>query len=358
MKAGISLQELAIEISQQNAAKVDYLVNTESMEFGTEGTQVYLQLFDNEKIPLEPLTVNSIAHQQLGTFTEIPAAYYNKMLTEHPSLLIQNLNEWIHRKPDQRMVRTLYGTARAFLSNRYRRIDNMQIAEIVLPELQKIEGAIFESCQLTDSRMYLKVVGPRLQAEVAPGDIVQSGVIISNSEVGQGSVAIQPLIYRLVCSNGMVVNDAGARASRRHVGRQNELDGNVELYASDTLEAMDAAFIKQIRDTVAAAVDQTRFDKVVDLMKNARDAKLNTQDIPNLVQLTGQKFGITESERGGVLQHLIEGNDLSLYGLSNAVTRYAQDVESYDRSTELEGVGYKILTMSPHIWRYINQAVA
>ena len=356
MKAGISLQELAIEIRQQNAAKVDYLVNTESMEFGTEGTQVYLQLFDNEKIPLEPLTVNSIAHQQLGTFTEIPAAYYNKMLTEHPSLLVQNLNEWIHRKADQRMIRTLYGTARAFLSNRYRRIDNMQIAEIVLPELQKIEGAIFESCQLTDSRMYLKVVNPRLQAEVAPGDIVQSGVIISNSEVGQGSVSIQPLIYRLVCSNGMVVNDA--KASRRHVGRQNELDGNVELYASDTLEAMDTAFIKQIRDTVAAAVDQTRFDKVIDLMKDAKDAKLNTQDIPNLVQLTGQKFGITESERGGVLQHLIEGNDLSLYGLSNAVTRYAQDVESYDRSTELEGVGYKILTMSPHIWRYINQAAA
>lgn len=356
MKAGLSLQELAIEISQQNAAKVDYLVNTESMEFGTEGTQVYLQLFDNEKIPLEPLTVNSIAHQQLGTFTEIPAPYYNKMLTEHPNLLVQNLNEWIHRKADQRMVRTLYGTARAFLSNRYRRIDNMQIAEIVLPELQKIEGAIFESCQLTDSRMYLKVVNPRLQAEVAPGDIVQSGVIISNSEVGQGSVSIQPLIYRLVCSNGMVVNDA--KASRRHVGRQNELDGNVELYASDTLEAMDTAFIKQIRDTVAAAVDQTRFDKVIDIMKQARDAKLNTQDIPNLVQLTGQKFGITESERGGVLQHLIEGNDLSLYGLSNAVTRYAQDVDSYDRSTELEGVGYKILTMSPHIWRYINQAAA
>ena len=356
MKAGLSLQEMAIQISQQNAAKVDYLVNTESMEFGTEGTQVYLQLFDNEKIPLEPLTVNSIAHQQLGTFTEIPASYYNKMLTEHPGLLVQNLNEWIHRKADQRMVRTLYGTARAFLSNRYRRIDNMQIAEIVLPELQKIEGAIFESCQLTDSRMYLKVVNPRLQAEVTPGDIVQSGVIISNSEVGQGSVSIQPLIYRLVCSNGMVVNDA--KTSRRHVGRQNELDGNVELYASDTLEAMDTAFVKQIRDTVAAAVDQTRFDKVIDIMKQARDAKLNTQDIPNLVQLTGQKFGITESERGGVLQHLIEGNDLSLYGLSNAVTRYAQDVESYDRSTELEGVGYKILTMSPHIWRYINQAAA
>ena len=71
----------------------------------------------------------------------------------------------------------------------------------------------FESCQLTDSRMYIKVVNTRLEAEVVPGDIVQSGIIISNSEVGLGSVSIQPLVYRLVCSNGMVVNDAQTRAT-------------------------------------------------------------------------------------------------------------------------------------------------
>ena len=71
--------------------------------------------------------------------------------------------------------------------------------------LGKMEGMHFESCQLTESRMYIKVVNTRLQAEVVPGDIVQSGIIISNSEVGLGSVNIQPLVYRLVCSNGMVV---------------------------------------------------------------------------------------------------------------------------------------------------------
>ena len=113
-----------------------------------------------------------------------------------------------------------------------------------------------------------------------------------------------------------------------------------------------------MRDTVAAAVDQARFAKVIDRMKEAREAAMNTQDIPNLIQLAGKEFGITENERGGVLQHLIEGKDLSLYGLSNAVTRYSQDVDSYDRATELEGIGYKILTMHPRIWKSINQAAA
>lgn len=350
------MQELAVELHRQNEAKADFLVDTRSIRLDAYDSDVYLQMHNNDSVPLEPLEVNSIAHQQIATYTNIPAAYYRRMLAEHPSLLAHNVNEWLQREPAQRMLRTMDGTARAFLSNRYRRIDNMEIAEIVLPELQKLEGAVFESCQITESRMYIKVVNPRLQAEVSPGDIVQAGVIISNSEVGQGSVSIQPLVFRLVCSNGMVINDA--QAKKYHLGRANSTDGNLELYSSDTLAAIDTAFIKQMRDTVAAAVDQARFARVIDQMKDAREAAMNTQDIPNLVQLTGKEFGITEAERGGVLQHLIEGKDLSLYGLSNAVTRYAQDVESYDRSTELEGIGYKILTMPPRIWKSINQAAA
>ncbi len=356
MKAGLTLQEMAIELNRQNSAKVDYLVDTGSLQMDAYDSQVYLQMHDNASRPMEPLEINSIAHQQLGTYTKIPAPYYNRMLSEQPELLAHNVNTWLHREPAQRMLRTLDGTARAFLSNRYRRIDNVDIAQIVLPELQKLQGAIFESCQITDSRMYIKVVNPRLQAEVSPGDIVQAGIIISNSEVGMGSVSIQPLVYRLVCSNGMVINDAQTR--KYHIGRTTSTDGNLELYSQDTLEAMDTAFVKQIRDTVSAAVDEARFSQVIGLMKQAKEARLDTTDIPNLVQLTGKEFGITESERGGVLQHLIEGKDLSLYGLSNAVTRYSQDVESYDRATELEGVGYKILTMHPRIWKYINQAAA
>lgn len=70
----------------------------------------------------------------------------------------------------------------------------------------------------TDTRMYIKVVNERIQTEVVPGDIVQAGILISNSEVGMGSVSVKPLIYRLVCTNGMVA-DVGV--GKRHVGRIN-----------------------------------------------------------------------------------------------------------------------------------------
>ena len=71
--------------------------------------------------------------------------------------------------------------------------------------------------------------------------------------------------------------------------------------------------------------------------------------------MTSKEFGINESESSGILGHLAAGGDLSLYGLANAVTRQAQDVASYDRSTDLEATGYRILTMSPALWRSLTR---
>ncbi len=357
MKSGISLVEMAQEIQRQNDLKADYMLDTRSLRLEPFGGGLYLNAYDQSgDYAVEPLEVNAIAHRQIGTHLKIPAAYYDKMLEEYPELLAQNVNAWFQREPAVRMVRTIDGTARAFLSNRYRRIDNLDIAGIVLPVLQEMEGMHFESCQLTDSRMYIKVVNKRLEAEVVPGDIVQSGVIISNSEVGLGSVNIQPLVYRLVCSNGMVVNDAQTR--RTHIGRVNEADENFQLFSQETLAADDHAFAMKIKDTVMAAVDETRFTRVVGMMREATTVQMNTTDIPGVVRLASKDFNITEEESTGVLQRLIEGKDLTLYGLSNAVTRFSQDVDSYDRATALEGIGYNILSMPRQQWNRINQMAA
>lgn len=81
-------------------------------------------------------------------------------------------------------------------------------------------------------------------------------------------------------------------------------------------------------------------------------------DVPKVVELTGKHIGFGEKEGAGILSHLIAGGDLSLYGLSNAVTRFSQDVKSYDRATELEAAGYDVLTLSPAIWKSINEQAA
>ena len=356
MKQGMTIQQAAAEIMRQNEAKADYLVNTENLHMETcDGIPVLRLLDESGTDRVEPLDILPTAHRQMSAYLNIPWKYYDRMCQENIGLLAQNVNTWLQKGPEQRMIRTIDGRARAFLSNRYRRIDNIDIAQITLPILEAMPDAIFESCNLSDDYMYIKVVNPRLTDEVVPGDIVQSGVVISNSETGQGAVCIQPLIYRLVCSNGMTVNEARARTRRNHIGRISSADENLLVYSKETLAADDKAFIMKVQDTVKAAMDEARFAKILDKLRESTDKKLNTADLPAVVKLASSSMGITEAESDGVLQRLIEGTDYTLYGLANAVTRHSQDVESYDRASKLEEIGYQIVTMSPALFQHINQ---
>ena len=54
-----------------------------------------------------------------------------------------------------------------------------------------------------------------------PGDVVQAGVSISNSETGRGAVSVCPLVYRLVCTNGM--------CPQHTLGRINTLEPAVDV---------------------------------------------------------------------------------------------------------------------------------
>ena len=208
MKTGRTLQDLAIELDRQAAAKRDYIVNTSRMGFTDEAE--YFTLYPEDAGAIN-FGMSGLFERQLGAALGIPAKYYDKMRTEHPELLSFNVNAWFDKTPSKHTVRTMDGRARAFLSDRYRRIDNYDIAKAALPVIGEMQDARVESCEVTENRMYLKIVNPRLTAEVNKGDVVQAGIVISNSEVGLGSVSVMPLVFRLVCLNGMIVQDYGKR---------------------------------------------------------------------------------------------------------------------------------------------------
>lgn len=359
MRAGMSIQELSAELQRQEQAKVDYLVNTEHLLMEAWGDQLVLRLSDESGTDLlEPLELLPTAHRQLGDYLNIPRKYYERMLREDPELLAINVNRWLCRKPELRMLRTMDGKARAFLSNRYRCIDHLDIVRVVLPIIGEMPEVEYVSCKLTDDFMYIKLVDPRLTAEVVPGDIVQAGLTISNSETGLGSICIQPLIYRLVCTNGMAVSnttDAGIR--RIHKGRVYSTGERFLTLPQESLtEEADGDFIGVLQNTVRTTVDQDKLLRIVEQMRESKRLQFSTNNLPALVKLAGTSFKFTEAEGEGVMQHLIADQDFSVYGLANAITRYSQDVNNYDRATKLEGIGYHVMTMPTDTFRRLNQA--
>lgn len=355
MKTGISLTELAQKIEGLRELKRDYIADTAATTMqvirgieddGKPSANLAIEVPDTGTFP-----VMETAHDQIGARLNIPAKYYDRMRTAAPDLLATNVNAWFRLQPERRMLRTLGGDMRAFLSNRYQRIENEEIAEVALPVLMDIPEVKVVSCEVTDRRMYIQAVTPRITGEVKKGDIVQAGVVISNSEIGHGAVRVSPLTYRLVCLNGMVVNDAGFKAS--HVGRQ--VEDNEALWADDTRKADDKAILLKVRDMVRNAVDQAAFFERLAKMSELTTVQV-TGNPAMAVEVLAAKIGAGDTERGGILRALIEGGDLSAWGLLNAVTAQAHTAASYDRAVELETAGGMLLDLPATEWKRVLEA--
>jgi len=201
--------------------------------------------------------------------------------------------------------------------------------------------------------MYLKCITPRLKVEMAPGDIVQAGVVISNSEVGQGTLSVQPLLFRLVCRNGLIASDHSLR--KTHVGRAMGGDESILVFKDDTLRADDKAFFLKVRDVVQAAVSETSFIQAAQKMQKTLQIPLVGNPVKT-VEVLAQRYTLNDSERAGVLRHLIADGELSGYGLVNAVTHFSQEVEDYDRAIEFEALGGKLIELSAKDWKELAQA--
>lgn len=343
MKTDLSLQNLAAELERRATVKQDFVVNTRKAEMGIDATLNFRNGEDHS------FKANEIAHRQIAARLEIPAKYYDRMRADSPALLADNVNHWFQTQPENRMVRTLDGKVRAFLSDRYQRIENEEIAQTVLPILLEQEGVQVVSSSITESRMYIKAVFSKVQGEVKKGDLVQAGVVISNSEVGLGAVKIEPLIYRLVCLNGMIMPDA--KFSAHHLGgRVSAGDGVFEMLTDETIKADDKAILLKVRDVVRGSFNQVKFQSTLEAMRGASEQRMEGNPA-EAVKLLAKRHQLNEFEEGGILRHLIEGGDVTKWGLLNAVTRTAQDVESYDRATELEGLGGVILAMPANDWK-------
>ena len=348
MKLGkASIHDLIEQITEEKKQSRDFLVPTQELHITAEEKPVLVM---KNRDAIETFGINGNAHRQIADHLGIPFKYYEKMRATYPELLAENVNGWFQKEPKERMLRTLKGTARAFLSNKYRRIDNLELMQAVYPVLQEMDGVSIRSCEVTEDHLYLQVVTDKVSFEVEKGDLIQAGFIVSNSEVGLGAVSVQPLLYRLVCTNGMVVNENAHR--RYHTGKRIDTDDNYELFKDTTKMLDDIAYFAKVQDIVRAAIDETRFNQQVIAMQAAIGVKINPMKITPIVEELGKNFVLTKPEQEAVVQNFLigdttaDGNHIAhfnQFGIANAVTRVANSAPDYERAVELEKIGGSIL---------------
>ncbi len=368
MNKGRSLTDLAAELERQVHAKKDFvaaqgIVQAAQPEEGGKG--IVLAGLNGGEMAIRPH-----AHRQLATHLGIPVRYYDKMADQRPDMLVQNINGWFAGDPNrQRMIRTIDGEVRAFLSPSYRPLDNYDLASTVLPVLTQA-GAEIVSAQLTETRIYIKAILPSMSSplpegmqwgvghqSVAPmqardGRIV-AAVVICNSEVGNGALRVEPSAFTTWCTNLMVMAQASMR--KFHIGRASQGDDNFEVLRDETREASDRAFWMQVEDVTRAAFKEDTFKAAIASIADAGKQPI-TGALPKVIEVAARELKLTETVAGGVLTHLAAGGDLTKWGLSSAITRAAEDQGDYEASTTLERLGGQVLALEGPKWAAIAEA--
>ena len=385
-RIGKSLRALAAEIERRAETKKDFIAPVGKLRMATalvdtagaspEVNHQFESDFErllkvNPKLRQEPRIVvtngkdmpfamNDIAHGQLAEYVGIPMAYYRKMAAEAPVLLAANVNRWLADHSDEtRMLRTLDAKARALLSDKFRTLENEDLAEAILPVLLDLKLLIV-SCEITDRRLYIKAIDTSITRDVPTGkamgdgshvffDTISPGITVSNSEVGHGALSVETTVYTHACTNLAM---SGTNMRKYHTGARAQVTDEVyALLTDDTKRATDKAVWMQVRDMVKGAFEQAQFDAVAKRLGNAAKDRIEPDQVVEVIERAGRKFSFNEGERKGILARLIEGADLTRYGLHAAITRHSQEETiAFDRSTEMERIGGEVIELGAGQW--------
>ncbi len=359
MKAGIDLVSMAQTLEANRKVARDFVADTRKIEMKDDGKTIALEGAGEFQLQRQ-------AETQLAEKLKVPAVFYQRLRDNHPDLLAHTVNTLFKREPGQHMVRTLPGAARAVLSRGFRPLDNYDLFDAIYPALREA-GALVESCNLSDTLMHIKVRCPWLDRELpVPEGLkmgvghnwfvrrVQGAVSFRNSEVGMGGLSILPGIFEKQCTNLAVFKDDGL--VKVHIGRRTDATDSVREYLTDETKRLDdAAFWATVRDTAKAMMSGQVFEKLIGRMQEARgDAIVGNP--AKVVEVFAKENQLTEKEQGGLLRHLVDSGEMNRYGLQWAVTRLSQDVEDYDRASDMERLGGRVIELPSSQWEVLAKA--
>jgi hypothetical protein len=414
------LSDLVELLKNQHAAKADVVAPAANLS--SRGGMLVVKGAEAQ-LDEDGVTDVDGVYRPTGVFDEgvaeklgIPLAYVRRMRSERPDLYDANVNGWLHGAtaqtivdvgvdsdtvsqtpaapgdPRRFLVRAFrgadgeVGVARALLSDSYKVIDNLDVLMASLAGVREAGAKVeIDGCDLTDRRMYVRVVAPEVQALApvllkdyrspfrdpavdaqrahgnggwtlergreaaareglgfAPGGepIVFAGFVITNSETGGGAFSVVPRMVVQVCKNGLTITADALRAV--HLG--GKLDEGVVRWSDDTQRKSLALVTAKTRDAVATFLDTDYMAKVITRIEEQSEVRVT--DAPATVKQLAKKLAFDEGTQAGILDHFMRGGDATAGGILSAVTSYAQVIPDADKAHEVESKGLEALAFA------------
>lgn len=367
---GAQLPDMLDALKEGRARAHDIVAPLSALRYNDDGT---LELHEyGHEITLDGVTqqeqvvvhdVNEVAESQVREKAGIPHTYWQRMDGDHRGLRSENVNYWFDASDANVMLRTLAPTEgdekpllRALLSDRYQRIDDLDVMLATLDGVRKAgvvdTSALDISCDRTLRRFVMRITAPEIG--VAAQDLVDryrdprsnqfgrdypmvwAGLVASNSETGHGAYNLTPRVVFQVCSNGMTRPMDVSKSV--HLG--GKLDEGVVEWSGETQEKQMELISLKTRDAVATFLSTGYVQQVVDEMRQMSDTRIS--DPKACVKHIGNQFKYNESQQDDILAAFLSSGDNSAVGMGQAVTNIAQDAHP-DAALELEHYAWRVM---------------
>lgn len=320
---------------------------------------------------------------------KVGARYYKRLLAEAKELLCTNLNHWLSEAPEtNRLVRFDGTDIRAFLSNRYRPLDNLDILTQAVRVIQGLDGkegeeqpwargSVCFGWTITPTHMNVLLANPKMVVDLNHLDRgVQAGTFdfaawkdgahswlrpelggnggnggnggshlvcpvarVKNSETGHGGLNVFGGGLESACANAAW---NARNFAQVHLGKTLE---ESDVDSEGTIRKMNELIYSRVADAVRAVFDPAMFlaqcEKFVGLRKEI------LPDVKDAVNRIVKIPGMTEGIRDEILASYrpVDERVETVFDLQRAVTHAAHAFREGDseKAFSLEELGGKMI---------------
>lgn len=273
------------------------------------------------------------------------------------------VQEMLVRAPRDKLfqVRTIQPNgsriARAVVSDRYKPIDDNLLIDPMLTLISdKSKDWRSLGGQLTDTHTRMRFITrePQLKNIGPNGRDWFVGFQYQNSEVGASKTGFSLFVFDNFCENGLVFG-ASNIFNCDFVHRGAQITSDFGLINEERVRQHEIMMIREhIIKATKFVLAQDFAEKIGEIVERNEARKLEGAGEQKLemIKHLGHYAGLTKAECEAVVMHWDSRED-SAFGVSHAITRLAQDKESYEARIRLEEGAGKLLSMDGRRWKSI-----
>jgi hypothetical protein len=256
--------------------------------------------------------------------------------TERFDLVQDNMNSWLKELECNGILARLYNgkNMRGFLSNSYSVFDSNEILDVIPNEIDMDKYSI-KGYLLNEERFHLRLVGKEPIGTKNDKDLYV-GIVIDSSDVGTNTLTVRYLIYKQVCSNGLILplrgkdnkNISANLLSQIHRGIEKDKFQEAFILAISQVDDMTDDIIKQIdkSDEIEIPYFKTieKYDKFVEKIQG--------------------KTNLPKSIIDSAIEAMDANYNHTNWGLINGFTEVAQD-KSFEMRIQIETVATSLFNI-------------